>query len=514
MQERGSAFGALVVREPRTADNDLDRVAAVLRDAVRRVDFDIVVLSSTDAVYVDADALLEYLGATSPNGHRHIALWGPRSFAEGDADVVIMTRAAADAIEASARAGRQFQRHPSQSLQAYLLQWLQSSVTAPVQSHEVHSISGNATRCSPDVMVLALPEFAAGESPAVPWELLQDCALRCQCDALRSYVASSGRQPTPAADDAQAQPAGQQAEEGALVATDAPMEDEDEGKYVADPEEFRDDAWQGANAGVDAMRGQAGEDAGQDVAQDEAQDVAQDAAPDVVQDVVQDDGAARDDHAAENVQSGEQQVLEQAASAQPAQLELSALLNRTSAAAAAPPCLSYMRRNPPTRRTSCHWSVKRRFESMVISPPGTRLFLSRASTVMRDVASALNGLDIPFFISGGTLLSWTRQCGLGYKPDDIDVSVMIEDFDAEAIKRAFLAKGFTLFRQFGAAGTFGAELAFKKLDVQVDVIAALERNNTLWLANWFAATCSPPPDARCQGEGARPMLPRLRWLTR
>ena len=62
--------------------------------------------------------------------------------------------------------------------------------------------------------------------------------------------------------------------------------------------------------------------------------------------------------------------------------------------------------------------------------------------VLTLIANALNQANIPFYIVGGTLLGWQRECQFIAHTTDIDIAVFEEDWDADRIHYSMKNGGF------------------------------------------------------------------------
>lgn len=166
-------------------------------------------------------------------------------------------------------------------------------------------------------------------------------------------------------------------------------------------------------------------------------------------------------------------------------------------------CLSYIRRTTLNEVVMCNHTLKREFEASVgrtLATPSMRSFFARAELVMREVIQLMDAMDIPFMLAAGTLLNWVRQCSLGYKPDDFDIAVMLEDLPTAPLLSEFRARGFTAARVFGRSMSYGHELTVVKKGIQVDIFTNVERErdimHTAWEGNF---TCELPPEPLCSG---------------
>lgn len=102
---------------------------------------------------------------------------------------------------------------------------------------------------------------------------------------------------------------------------------------------------------------------------------------------------------------------------------------------------------------------------------------------LKLAVEALEKLEVPFFLSSGTLLGFYRGGDFIDHDEDIDLGVFIDFYKPEIVKE-FNNKGFSLNRTFGAINS-GLEYSFLRKGVQLDIFFYYKKNNTMWHAVWY-----------------------------
>jgi hypothetical protein len=100
-----------------------------------------------------------------------------------------------------------------------------------------------------------------------------------------------------------------------------------------------------------------------------------------------------------------------------------------------------------------------------------------------DAKAVLDGLNVPFFLSNGTLLGYYRGGGLIGHDSDVDIGIKIADYK-EGIVDAFVSAGFTFHVQNGTNAS-GLEYSFKKRDIGLDIFFYNDTEHVSWMAVWM-----------------------------
>ena len=95
----------------------------------------------------------------------------------------------------------------------------------------------------------------------------------------------------------------------------------------------------------------------------------------------------------------------------------------------------------------------------------------------------LNKLNVPFFLSSGTLLGFYRGGDFIDHDEDIDLGVFIDDFNPEIVSE-FEKVGFNLHRVFGSKEA-GFEYSFLRNGVQLDIFFYYKKEDTMWHGVWY-----------------------------
>lgn len=106
-----------------------------------------------------------------------------------------------------------------------------------------------------------------------------------------------------------------------------------------------------------------------------------------------------------------------------------------------------------------------------------------ASENLKSAIEGLNNLDIPCFLSSGTLLGFYRGGDFIDHDEDVDLGVFIDFFKPEILVE-FRKRGFVLKRTFGSIKS-GLEYSFLRKGVQVDIFFYYKKNNTMWHGVWY-----------------------------
>lgn len=103
-----------------------------------------------------------------------------------------------------------------------------------------------------------------------------------------------------------------------------------------------------------------------------------------------------------------------------------------------------------------------------------------------DAKRVLSSLNVPFFLSDGTLLGYVRECGFIPNDPDIDIGVLATDY-ARSIEPSMLADGFTLYKTFGSLDS-GLEMSFYKRGRKLDIMLYYNTAEYLWHGMFKAGT--------------------------
>ena len=102
---------------------------------------------------------------------------------------------------------------------------------------------------------------------------------------------------------------------------------------------------------------------------------------------------------------------------------------------------------------------------------------------LKSAIEALNDLNIPCFLSSGTLLGFYRGGDFIDHDEDVDLGVFV-DFHKPEIVSEFRKRGFVLKRKFGSVKS-GLEYSFLRKDVQLDIFFYYKNDNTIWHGVWY-----------------------------
>lgn len=102
---------------------------------------------------------------------------------------------------------------------------------------------------------------------------------------------------------------------------------------------------------------------------------------------------------------------------------------------------------------------------------------------LKIAQKGLNELNIPFFLSSGTLLGFYRGADFIEHDEDIDLGVFIEHYKPEIISN-FNKKGLILSNVYGKKEE-GLEYSFKKDGVKLDIFFYYKVHDTMWHGLWY-----------------------------
>lgn len=119
------------------------------------------------------------------------------------------------------------------------------------------------------------------------------------------------------------------------------------------------------------------------------------------------------------------------------------------------------------------------------SPDEVR-FKHKAWKLLAKTKTIMDQLNIPFWISSGTLLGFYRQCDIIPWAMDVDIGVFIEDYTFRLIPE-FERKGLRLTHKFGRLSD-SFELSFKEEDIKLDIFFFYTEGATMWNGGTQART--------------------------
>ena len=106
-----------------------------------------------------------------------------------------------------------------------------------------------------------------------------------------------------------------------------------------------------------------------------------------------------------------------------------------------------------------------------------------AFQVLKDARDALNRINIPYFLMGGTLLGFIRSGDFIPHDDDMDIGIFIEDWSPK-IAEEFQKVGFKWERKLGTE-KLGLEYTFFKNGIQLDIFFWYKEKDYFWYAAWW-----------------------------
>ena len=94
----------------------------------------------------------------------------------------------------------------------------------------------------------------------------------------------------------------------------------------------------------------------------------------------------------------------------------------------------------------------------------------------------LDKLNVPFFLSNGTLLGCIRDKNLIRHDSDVDIGVQIKDFNY-SILNCFLENGFVVFGIYGTEKN-GLQYSFKRVGVKLDIFFYYDEDDRSAMSVW------------------------------
>lgn len=96
-----------------------------------------------------------------------------------------------------------------------------------------------------------------------------------------------------------------------------------------------------------------------------------------------------------------------------------------------------------------------------------------------EARKILNRLEVPFWLSNGTLLGYFREQGFIEHDPDIDVGVWITDWNPD-IMQSFIRSGFRLYKRYGSLES-GYQYSFHKRDIKFDIFFYVDEADHTWM---------------------------------
>lgn len=482
---------------------------AVLPSATAAREFDYVLLSSTDQLYVDGDALLKALDASRVRPAKDVIVWGSSSSGASSADVVVMTRRAVQELAAApGRIKARSQRSSGQPAHRFVAGVLHDVTYEPVQNIDDVRLVGSASQCGKHVLAMAI-SVPHGPAASWTWEQLESCAKECQCEALQQRL-------QPGNNDADVQTiqlklAAEQEQlrkDWARFASEwEAMDDERQAvaknaRKLSTERTTLDKEWQVVEEELRALERTRTEleerlsllpPLPEPEAEADAEGTGEGYDADQSGES-NDEGAGQgsDDGSGQGSEEGEQQ-------GSGSEDGSGSLLNP----ALLEGCVSYIRRNMRTEAAKCNPINSLAFSNTHKAGP-VETMVERARNSLQDVQRIFGELDIPFVLSRRTLLDYARHCSLGYSPKELDISVMIEDFQATPVTEAFKKSGYSLMRKWGADDTLGVMMQLFKKDkkrvatkwskydrgeIKINIYGMMEDGRAVLFPEWKGAQC-------------------------
>ncbi|XP_067886638.1 fukutin isoform X1 [Heterodontus francisci] len=113
-------------------------------------------------------------------------------------------------------------------------------------------------------------------------------------------------------------------------------------------------------------------------------------------------------------------------------------------------------------------------------------FKKKAKDLLHLAAKTLNRQKVPFWLSSGTCLGWFRQCNIIPYSKDVDMGILIKDYNADIIT-AFQRAGLPLKHKFGKEDD-SLELSFQAAGVKLDIFFFYEEDDYMWNGGTQAKT--------------------------
>ena len=128
----------------------------------------------------------------------------------------------------------------------------------------------------------------------------------------------------------------------------------------------------------------------------------------------------------------------------------------------------------------CNFAQARSFYSLYgyENNEDSEIFRSKARNILEIVTSELFKLNVPFWLSSGTLLGWYRQCDFIPYSRDVDIGIWIKNYN-QSIISSFKERGFRLKQMLGKVED-SFELSFEMENVKLDIFFFYEDSKYMW----------------------------------
>lgn len=103
----------------------------------------------------------------------------------------------------------------------------------------------------------------------------------------------------------------------------------------------------------------------------------------------------------------------------------------------------------------------------------------KALTILLDIKGVLDGMEIPFWLDGGTLLGAYRENGFMSSDFDIDIGIKAENFTPKIIG-ALKDRGFRSFHLKEHPCSMGKQISWIKDDIPGDIFVYYKRGDKRW----------------------------------
>ncbi|XP_078674570.1 ribitol-5-phosphate transferase FKTN-like isoform X2 [Branchiostoma floridae x Branchiostoma belcheri] len=149
---------------------------------------------------------------------------------------------------------------------------------------------------------------------------------------------------------------------------------------------------------------------------------------------------------------------------------------------------AFLQQIPEARFQECNYEQARAFYTAYGSNLTARDvgFIRRAKSLLSKSKAVLDRIGVRFWIGGGTLLGWFRQCGIIPYTKDVDIGIWIKDYKDTLIP-AFQAAGLSLRHKFGKMED-SFQLAFRSENVKLDIFFFYEEGDTMWYGSTHGRT--------------------------
>ncbi|KAI8490158.1 hypothetical protein Bbelb_322280 [Branchiostoma belcheri] len=141
---------------------------------------------------------------------------------------------------------------------------------------------------------------------------------------------------------------------------------------------------------------------------------------------------------------------------------------------------AFLQQIPDARFLECNYEQARAFYTAYGSDLTVEdvEFIRRAKSLLSKSKAVLDRIGVRFWLYGGTLLGWFRQCGIITYTKDVDIGIWIKNYKDTLIP-AFQTAGLSLKRKFGKVED-SLELTFQSEDVRIDIFFFYEEGDIVW----------------------------------